>query len=215
MEEKIGFYPVLGTKMPLESYGAIDLSVTNSELEDFNVDSREGMADYLEHFKRKENKKVPYGGYGEKRFIYMKSPLFKESKRCIHLGIDLWMPSDTPLYAGMEAMVHSFDYNNNYLDYGATIILEYQLNSSTFYALYGHLSLASLAGLKPGKTIQKGENFAWVGSYAENGSWEPHLHLQSIVNIGENKGDYPGVVSEKESEFYLNNCPSPEILIFP
>jgi murein DD-endopeptidase MepM/ murein hydrolase activator NlpD len=97
------------------------------------------------------------------------------------------------------------------LDYGATIILQHQLEGLVFYTLYGHLTLASLETLSIGKEIKKGEPFTAMGNRNENGGWVPHLHFQIVKNMMNKEGDFPGVASDMMlPEFYLN-CPDPNV----
>ncbi len=71
--------------------------------------------------------------------------------RRLHLGLDIWGKAGTEIYAPMAGTVHSFAFNNNFGDYGATIILKHELEDFSFYTLYGHLSLADLNTLKEDK----------------------------------------------------------------
>jgi hypothetical protein len=59
---------------------------------------------------------------------------------------------------------------------------------------------------------KKGEIIGYIGDYNENGTWPPHLHFQIIEDLRNQIGDYPGVASEAESDFYLTNCPDPSII---
>ena len=157
------------------------------------------------------------GGYDEHRTIYARSSHFdhQDEARRLHLGVDIWGPAGTAVYNPMEARVHSFQFNDHFGDYGATIILQHQLNGFTIHSLYGHLSLASLKGLHEGQFIAKGEKFAEFGIPAENGHWPPHLHFQLIKDMQHFKGDYPGVCRFSERELYLHNSPNPnDILAF-
>ena len=63
----------------------------------------------------------------------------------------------------MGGMVHSFNYNNNFGDYGATIILLHQLDGLPFYTLYGHLSLRDIDHLSEGQYVIRGEEIAHFG----------------------------------------------------
>lgn len=159
--------------------------------------------------------KYGIGGYNEHRTIYSRSEHFnaEEEPRRLHLGIDIWAPVTTPVYNFYAAKVHSFANNNHYGDYGATIILEYNINGFQFYALYGHLSLASLVGLEEGKYIPAGQKIAELGIKEENGNWPPHLHFQIIKNMEGLKGDYPGVCKFSERDQYLHNCPNPNAIL--
>ncbi len=156
------------------------------------------------------------GGYGEDRVIYRHRKHFtsdNEKPRSIHLGVDIWAEAGTPLYAPTDATVHSFAFNDHYGDYGPTIILAHELGPITFFTLYGHLSLNSLEGLFEGKSIAAGERFAAIGPYPENGDWPPHLHFQLIRDIGNHKGDFPGVCNAADRDYYLDLCPDPELIL--
>lgn len=115
--------------------------------------------------------------------------------------------------APLDGIVHSFAFNNRFGDYGATIILSHLLNGVSFYTLYGHLSLNSIKNIQEGDRIEKGDVFGEFGIPSENGSWPPHLHFQIISNIGEWKGDYPGVCKFSEKEKWLANSPDPDIIL--
>jgi murein DD-endopeptidase MepM/ murein hydrolase activator NlpD len=155
------------------------------------------------------------GGYNEDRFFYEKSDLFKSGNeyRSIHLGIDIWLPAGTEIYAPLDATVHSFHYNDKFLDYGPTIVLRHDIAGVVFQTLYGHLSMSSLKGLSEGKVIRSGERLAELGSVDVNGSWPPHLHFQMIGDMMGKTGDYPAVVIPSERAKYLAICPDPEILL--
>ena len=133
--------------------------------------------------------------------------------RRLHLGIDIWGKPHTKVMAPMDALVHSFAFNNAFGDYGATIILTHNLQGETFYTLYGHLSLNSIKNIQEGDRIKKGDVFAEFGIPFENGQWPPHLHFQVIMNMEGKKGDYPGVCKFSERERYLSNCPDPDLIL--
>jgi murein DD-endopeptidase MepM/ murein hydrolase activator NlpD len=110
--------------------------------------------------------------------------------------------------------VHSSRINDNPGDYGPTIILEHTpIAGLTFHTLYGHLDRDSLKGLKPGTAFMAGEKIAELGTKRENGGWPPHLHFQIILEIGNAKGDYPGVCKRSERDHWLSICPDPGPLL--
>ena len=157
------------------------------------------------------------GGYNEHRTLYARSSHFDtlEEARRLHLGVDIWGSAGTSVYCPMHGKVHSFQFNDHFGDYGATIILEHQFGGLLLHSLYGHLSLASLAGLEEGQFIAKGDKLAEFGIAEENGHWPPHLHFQLIFDMQGMKGDYPGVCCYSQRESYLRNCPDPnDILAF-
>ena len=209
-------FPVLGKKYKPEDYRRIDLSKNNHEIRFSSEFTQDLLKLFIEKHKSQYNIKIPYGGYGEQRFFYELSPLFASSGqfRSIHLGTDLWATPGTPIYAPFNGYIHGFAFNNKPMDYGATIILAHSVDGNSFYSLYGHLSLESLRPLSIGMNVQKGQIICEVGKMEENGGWAPHLHLQLILNIGDHKGDYPGVATQEEAKYMLRNSPDPENLIF-
>ena len=79
--------------------------------------------------------------------MYARSSLFgsdsieQEEPRRLHLGVDIWGKEGTEIFAPLDGIVHSFAFNDNFGDYGATIILLHQQEGRQFFTLYGHLSL--------------------------------------------------------------------------
>ena len=207
---------VIDDSIPHDQYIPLDLSVSNTTLAGLAIDNAIDFENFIERTLAENYSKVAYGGYNEERNLYKRSSVFNDSKteeRNIHIGLDLWIKAGTPVLAALNGTVHSFNYNNNLGDYGPTIILEHQLENQTFYTLYGHLSLGSIAELKIGTSFLKGQQLASLGDATVNGDYAPHLHFQIIKNIGDNCGDYPGVCSKSDLDYYLENCPDPNLLL--
>jgi peptidoglycan LD-endopeptidase LytH len=159
---------------------------------------------------------VRAGGYGEDRSLYTQA-LFApdgEEPRTVHLGIDIFAPAGADVMTPLAGRVHSSRVNEAPGDYGPTIILEHEpAPGLVFHTLYGHLSRDSLKGLKPGAAFMAGEPIAQLGTKRENGGWPPHLHFQIILEIGDAKGDYPGVCRRSEQDRWLAICPDPRPLL--
>lgn len=156
------------------------------------------------------------GGYFEHRTLYARSSLFNTADsepRRLHLGIDIWGPAGTPVYAPLTGKVHSFQNNNNFGDYGPTIILKHDLDGLTLYSLYGHLNRASLQGLAIGQPVALNQQIARLGTEDENGQWPPHLHFQLMFDMQGLAGDYPGVCRYSEKEIYQQNIPDPDLIL--
>jgi murein DD-endopeptidase MepM/ murein hydrolase activator NlpD len=208
---------VLDSKIPLQSYIPLDLSITNLELKSINTSSSKALETFVFDYIKRNKAIVAFGGYNEERNIYQRSTFFNQkdpdTERNIHLGMDLWIATGTPVFAPLDATVHSFKNNLNFGDYGPTIILEHKILSVKFYTLYGHLTLESIANLKVGQTLIRGKQFATLGDANVNGDYPPHLHFQIIKDMQDYKGDYPGVCSKHDLTFYLNNCPDPNLLL--
>ena len=75
------------------------------------------------------------------------------------------------------------------------------------------MSLVSIENIKIGDVVLKGNVIGFLGDTSVNGDYAPHLHFQIIRDLEENFGDYPGVSSEKNIEFYKLNCPNPNLLL--
>ena len=193
----------------------LDFTAANTELTDRILDDTDLFSDWVNEKLAKNNARYGIGGYNEHRTIYSRSAHFdtEEEPRRLHLGVDIWGAAGTPIYNFYDATVQSFANNNNFGDYGATIILAYEIDGFKFNALYGHLSLDSLNGLEEGKFIPAGAKIAALGTKEENGYWPPHLHFQLIENMEGLKGDYPGVCKFSEREKYIANCPDPNLIL--
>lgn len=198
-----------------DSVLAFDFTAANTELTPQILADTDQFSAWVSEKLATAGAKYGIGGYDEHRTIYGRSSHFDsgEEPRRLHLGVDIWGPAETPIHNFYDATVHSFHFNDHYGDYGATIILRYQLQQYVFYALYGHLSLASLQGLTKGQFIEKGKQFASFGVKNENGHWPPHLHFQLILDMQGMEGDYPGVCKLSKRTEYLANCPDPAAII--
>lgn len=159
-----------------------------------------------------------YGGYQEVRPFYSTDAYQIEGNdgpkwRTVHLGVDYWVDAETPVLALYDGIVHSFANNKGERNYGPTIILEHQVSDDlTFYTLYGHLSEASLEGLKVGMKVKTGQRIAWVGTPPENGNWPAHLHFQIMLDMLGKKGDFPGVGFYDDKAIWASCCPDPNQL---
>lgn len=208
---------LLPSKLNKSDYCSLDLSIHNTDLNFEMLQSSNLLESYIWNCMKSNNAKVAYGGYLEPRGIYQRSIHFNqenpETERNIHLGMDLWTEAGTNIYAPLDAEVHSFKNNTNYGDYGPTIILKHHIEGTSFYTLYGHLSLASIASLKVGQCFKQGTQLAALGATSVNGDYPPHLHFQIIKDIEDYRGDYPGVCSKTDLAFYSENCPNPNLLL--
>lgn len=214
------FYPVVQFDNATEKLVHVDFSGNNKTLQTIDIGDTEALCKYTNELL--QNAKFGIGGYNELRSVYSRSSLFnsdinkKESggePRRLHTGVDISGKEGTEIFAPCDGTIHSFANNNNFGDYGPTIILFHRFDSISFYTLYGHLSLADLQNINERDLIKKGQKFAHFGSTDENGHWPAHLHFQIIQNIENYKGDYPGVCKFSEREKYLANCPNPDLIL--
>ena len=205
---------VIDASIPYQQYKPIDLSISNSDL--LILKNADEFEEYITNYLKENNAKVAFGGYNEFRNLYKRSSIFNEldlEERNIHIGMDLWIKEGTPVLAVLDGVVHSLDYNVGLGNYGPTIILKHKVDGILFYTLYGHLSIESIETLKVGHSFKAGEQLGTLGDSSVNGDYAPHLHFQIIDDIEDYVGDYPGVSSQNDLDFYLKNCPNPNLLL--
>jgi murein DD-endopeptidase MepM/ murein hydrolase activator NlpD len=193
----------------------LDLTKANAELSAAIVGDAAKFGAWVNKKLADNGCRYGIGGYMELRTIYDNREQFAtaDEPRRLHLGIDIWAGAGTPVYAPLAGTIHSFKDNDNFGDYGPTIILEHHLEELTIYSLYGHLSRENLEGLHIGQQIKPGQHIADFGTADENGSWPPHLHFQLMLDMEDKHGDYPGACKYSEKETYLKNIPDPNLLL--
>ena len=158
---------------------------------------------------------IGIGRYRENRICYQ-SDQYKvvNEARSQHLGIDLFAKAGTKIFAPMNGIIHSFNNNDQSLDYGPTIILEHRPQFNIhFYTLYGHMSYESLEDLYIGKKIQKNSLIGKIGNFSINGGWIPHLHFQIIFDLLDQTGNYFGVVQPSQWNIWTSICPNPNLIL--
>jgi 4-aminobutyrate aminotransferase-like enzyme/Ser/Thr protein kinase RdoA (MazF antagonist) len=162
---------------------------------------------------------VGVGRYNEARLVYTAGQFEVQTdempeSRTVHLGLDLYMPAGSRIYAPLDGKVHSFNNNRAPLDYGPTIIIEHQTGAGdSFYTLYGHLSPDSLNGLQAGVSIAKGQPIAQIGDTDVNGGWPPHLHFQIITDMLGEHGNFPGAARPSQRDIWRAISPDPNIIL--
>ena len=212
------FHPVVQFNPASDKLLKMDFTSANQELTAAVINDTEAFSVWVENKLQLAGARYGIGGYAEVRAIYDRSNVFDSDKpgdepRRLHLGVDIWGPAGTPVYAFAGGMVHSVAFNNQYGDYGATMIVLHQLDGVPFYTLYGHISLSDIQGMSAGRYIIRGQEIAHFGVAAENGNWPPHLHFQVISDMELKQGDYPGVCKYSERGRYLYNCPDPDNIL--
>ncbi|MEO6915199.1 MAG: peptidoglycan DD-metalloendopeptidase family protein [Chitinophagaceae bacterium] len=216
IRNQASFYPMLNFTVGKDKLAAVDLSGSATDLYPSIIEDTALFAAYIH--KKTKGAKFGLGGYAEYREVYSRSSVFDAEitggePRRLHLGTDIWGTMGTPVFAPIGGMIHGFGFNDNFGDYGATLILQHQLEGFGFYTLYGHISLADINHIQEGEYVIRGQEIAHFGNSDENGHWPPHLHFQVIFDIGMNRSDYPGVCRYSDREKYLSNCPDPDLIL--
>lgn len=163
--------------------------------------------------------KVGIGRYDEARPLYT-APLFSggesplDERRTVHLGIDLFAESGTPVHTPLAGVVHAVAFNPAPQDYGGVILLRHATGEGDpFYTLYGHLSADSAARTIVGTPVEAGGRLAELGVMSENGGWAPHLHFQVMTDLLGLDTDFPGVVAASSRSMWRSLSPDPAPLL--
>ncbi len=219
-KKSASFHSPVGFDLGCEQVEVFDLSVGSSFI--VHPDLLSDANAFTERiFDRIESRgaRLGIGRYNEARLAYS-TPQFREhdnelaESRTVHLGIDIFLPPGSEVYAPLEGTVHSFQVNDLPLDYGPTIILEHRSDEGeSFFTLYGHLSKSSLSKVSRGQRIKKGECFAAIGGVNENGGWPPHLHFQIMTHLLGWQGNFPGVARASQRRIWLCLCPDPNLML--
>lgn len=206
---------------PTVSFSSVaipDMSVNSDFFEDDPQHENLNLAGQrLARFQAQHPDALLANGYLEERSFY-NTNRFKRTKngatefRNIHLGTDFWLPARTPLHMPFDGEVVISHHNDYHKDYGPLLVLAHQIEETTFYTLYGHLSIDSLARAPKGKKFQQGELFAYLGNENENGHWVPHLHFQLITDLLGATENYNGVAFPSELARWKTLCPDPDLL---
>ena len=171
----------------------------------------------IDKLQKKHPTKIIAGGYLEPRPLYTSSAYDKignssKEKRTIHLGIDYWLPFETPVHALFVSEVVIAVNDKGDKEYGGLVVLKHNFNDVEFYTLYGHLSVASATKHNIGDKLKAGDQVGSLGNYPENGNWAPHLHFQVMLSMLDYKVDYPGVAYFKQINVWKSICPDPNML---
>jgi 4-aminobutyrate aminotransferase-like enzyme len=214
------FEHVLGFDLSDETITVFDWSVKSHELGNMNAQGDLKTLTY-NIFQRmsSERTRVGVGRYDEPRPVYTSHEyevpgLHTPGMRTVHLGIDLFMPPGTPVYAPLDGTVVTLANNAGDKEYGPLVILEHQTNTElSFYSLYGHNNIYTLSLLRVGQQVRAGEKIAEIGDYPENGNWVPHLHFQILTDPLGYVDDFPGVADPDVRDIWLSLCPDPNLIL--
>jgi len=171
-----------------------------------------GLSRLIDRAMRAQGTEYAFGRWGEHRALY-NSEHFSAGgteSRTVHMGIDLFCPALTAVYAPLDGRVEIVANNARELDYGPLLVLRHRApGGAGFFTLYGHLDLAGVQALAPGQQVTAGEHIADIGSPPGNGNWPPHLHFQVILDLLDLGADFPGVAYRSQQAFWLAMSPHP------
>ena len=213
--------PITGHDLRTAPVLGVDLSAGSTLVASNPEDNAaEPLARRLFAAMREAGATIGAGGYDEARVIYAADAYGTDAGtdegRTVHVGVDLTLPPESPLYAPLDGVVHGFEDAPARLDYGPVIVLRHEVpgdEPQTFYTLYGHLERRSLEGLHAGKPVRAGEPFAAVGAPPENGDWWPHVHVQIVTDMLDVPCNFNGVAPASQRGTWLSLCPDPNLLL--
>jgi 4-aminobutyrate aminotransferase-like enzyme/Ser/Thr protein kinase RdoA (MazF antagonist)/murein DD-endopeptidase MepM/ murein hydrolase activator NlpD len=195
----------------------LDLSVSSSWIghqDDF--DNLDLFQFKIKQLQQQNPNKCIAGGYLEPRSIYTSKAYDKignqgKESRSIHLGIDFWLPQQTPVHALFDGKIEISINDAGNKKYGGLIIVKHCEENINFYTLYGHLSIGSISNKIKGQEIKKGDCIGYIGNYSDNGNWSPHLHFQVMLSILNYTNDFPGVAYYNQQKVWESICPNPNL----
>lgn len=171
----------------------------------------------IEKLQKKHPSKLIAGGYLEARPLYTSSEYDKignygRERRTVHLGIDFWLPKNTPVHTMFDSEVVIAVNDAGDKEYGGLVVLKHDFDNHSFYTLYGHLSVASAIAHTVGDKLMAGDQIGVLGDYPENGNWAPHLHFQVMLSVLDYTNDFPGVAYYSQIDVWKSLCPNPNYL---
>jgi 4-aminobutyrate aminotransferase-like enzyme/Ser/Thr protein kinase RdoA (MazF antagonist) len=196
----------------------LDLSVSSTfpghQQEFNNLDLFQFKIDQLQ---KEVPNKILAGGYLEPRNLYTSTEYDTlgnngKQSRTVHIGVDFWLPENTPVHALLDGEVVIAENDIGDKEYGGLIVLKHQQKDWCFYTLYGHNTPESVLKHKLGDVLKKGEQIADLANYPDNGNWAPHLHFQVMLSLLDYKTDFPGVAYFNQIEVWKSICPNPNLL---
>lgn len=215
-KERGNFAPLMGQDLSDAPMGALSVEDSIWPQNPFHMPLEEA-ARVGEEFE--DNGRIWLGYYHEPRLIYTdaafrKGPWKASNRRTVHLAVDAFAPAGTTMFAPLRGEVFVAEYRDGHLDYGGVIILRHETpEGDPFYTLYGHLDPEFLNRLKPGDTVEKGEEFCRLGDPGQNGGWAPHVHFQLALTTEGIEADWPGVGDPDEMYLWRALCPNPAALL--
>jgi murein DD-endopeptidase MepM/ murein hydrolase activator NlpD len=217
LRHQADFGPVLPVDLNGLNVARLDFSANNPRVAFAELHDTAAFEALVHSMLAEKQASIGVGGYLENRVIYRRSQHFglgdTAEARSLHLGIDVWLAAGVPVLAPLPAVVYGMGNNNNFGDYGYTVVLQHELEGVVFYTLYGHLGGVEWHQMQPGQVLQKGEAFASVGPYPENGDWPPHLHFQVIADMQGRVSDFPGVARPTERDYWAALCPDANLVL--
>ncbi len=177
----------------------IDLSDKGDIFDKCNVKDQVALQKEVDKILLAKNTNWAISDFGERRERFFKALDAQQmvaEERFYHLGLDIWMPVNTQIYAPLDGIVVQADYEDGYGNYGGYIVLKHNISNESFYSFYGHLNPRSLPAV--GDSLKAGDKMARLGDMENNGGYFFHTHLQVLTEEGyKNNFVHKGYATDK------------------
>ncbi len=182
----VEIYPLFGDYLEGKPY-IFDFSSDNPKTLEYNTSDFNQFNQVIFGEMEKYSHKWGIGKYLEERKNILRDyPNIIEEKRYYHLGLDIIVPFNTPMYVPLDAEVYKTGKETKVGNYGGYVMLKHDINGVVFYSFYGHLKTPHL--ISPGDEVKAGEEFARVGKESDSGGWFCHTHLQILTQTAVDQG---------------------------
>jgi len=177
--QNIEIHPLFGSYLEGEPY-IFDFSSNNPKTLEYNTSDFKKFNQMVFDELEESSLKWGVGKYLEERKSILRDyPNIIEEKRFYHLGLDIIVPFDTPMYSPLDAVVFKTGKETMVGNYGGYIMLKHKINDVVFYSFYGHLKTPHL--VSEGEKLIAGQEFARIGKDSDSGGWFCHTHLQILT----------------------------------
>jgi 4-aminobutyrate aminotransferase-like enzyme/Ser/Thr protein kinase RdoA (MazF antagonist) len=154
----------------------------------------------------------------ERRPVYegaaFESRLIKDQRRDTHLGIDLFLPVGTPVFAPLAGTVVSTALDPMAQGFGGVLLLRHEPEPGlVFFTLWGHLDPSTSGGWANGAAVKPGDVLAHLGHSDVNGGWPPHLHFQLLTLPFTQAHEVPGVCEAALADVWAELSPDPSLFL--
>lgn len=183
---QVEIYPLFGSYLKGTPY-IFDFSSSNPKTLTYNTSDFHAFNTSIFKELAQSSHNWGIGRYLEERKNLLRAyPNIIEEQRYYHLGLDIIVPYDTPLFAPLDAEVYALGKETKIGNYGGYVMLKHEEKGVPFYSFYGHLKTPHL--LTIGDTVQAGQEFARIGKESDSGGWFCHTHLQILTQEAVDKG---------------------------
>lgn len=182
----IDIYPLLGDYLKGKPY-VFDFSSNNPKSLEYSPANFERFNQIVFDELRESSCQWGIGKYLEERKNILRDyPNIIEEKRYYHLGLDIIVPFNTPIFSPLNAEVFRIGKETKIGNYGGYIMLKHDVNGVVFYSFYGHLKTPHVVNV--GERIKAGKLLARIGKESDSGGWFCHVHLQVLTQAALDDG---------------------------